>query len=286
MIKDCKISGFADEINGKFQVQLQVMKELGQKYVEFRTADGIGVADLTIPQALQYKAEMEKEGVKVSAVGSPIGKIGILEDFEPHFQKYCHVVELAKVFETPYIRTFSFYSPKDESIASYREEVMKRLERMVEYAVKHNVILLHENEKGIYGDVASRCKDLMEHFYGEHYQCTFDFANFVQCNQDTLEAYEMLKPYIRYIHVKDARVFDGEVVLAGDGDGNVKKIFHLLNQQDFQGYLSLEPHLTNFLGFSSLEKDAAKRKEENGIQAYKSAYHRLEELILESSNIS
>ncbi len=33
MLKNCRISGFADEINRDFDVQMAVLKELGQKYV-------------------------------------------------------------------------------------------------------------------------------------------------------------------------------------------------------------------------------------------------------------
>ena len=57
-------------------------------------------------------------------------------------------------------------------------------------------------EKGIYGDNAPRCLELIKQFYGDAFRCTFDFANFVQCRQDTLAAYEMLKPYITYYIVK------------------------------------------------------------------------------------
>ena len=48
MLSDCRISGFADEINKDFDIQLSVLKELGQEYVELRSADGTGVADLSL----------------------------------------------------------------------------------------------------------------------------------------------------------------------------------------------------------------------------------------------
>ena len=134
----------------------------------------------------------------------------------------------------------------------YKEEVFSRMKRMVDYAVEQDVVLLHENEKEIYGDIASRCLELMEAFYGDHFKGVFDFANFVQCGQDTLEAYEMLKPYIFYIHIKDALQEDGEVVLPGDGDGNVKEILSMLDSTGYKGFLSLEPHLVSFDGLDKL----------------------------------
>lgn len=281
MLKNCKISGFADEINKSMEVQLEVMAELGQKYIELRSADGINVADLTAEKAEQLHGLLESRGVKVSALGSPIGKISITDDFEPHFEKFCHVVDLAKIFRTPYIRMFSFFMPEGEEPETYREEVFRRTAKMVDYAREHQVILLHENEKEIYGDTARRCLDLMEKFYGENYQCTFDFSNFVQCGQDTMEAYKMLKPYITYIHVKDALAENGEVVLPGDGAGNVREIMALLEESGFEGFLSLEPHLTDFAGLENLEKHMREKKEQDGIEAYKKAYERLLEICAE-----
>ena len=81
----------------------------------------------------------------------------------------------------------------------------------MDYASANDTLLLHENEKDIYGAMAPECKKLMDTFYGDHFKAIFDFANFVQCGQDTLEAYEMLKSYIAYIHVKDALKSDQSV---------------------------------------------------------------------------
>lgn len=279
MLDNCRISGFADEINKDFNVQLKVLKELGQEFIELRSADGIGVADLTAEVASELGARMKAAGIRVSSIGSPVGKIKITDEFEPHFETFCRVVELAKLWEVPYIRMFSFYMPKEEAPEAYKEEVFSRMERMVNYAAEKEVVLLHENEKEIYGDVGSRCLELMKHFYGEHFKCVFDFANFVQCGQDTMEAYEMLKPYIFYIHVKDARKADGEVVLPGEGDGRVKEILAMLDGGGYDGYLSLEPHLVSFAGFDQLEQEARERREQDGIAAYKKAHGRLLELI-------
>ena len=152
---------------------------------------------------------------------------------------------------------------------------------MVEYAAREGLLLLHENEKAIYGDMACRCRKLMDTFYGPHYQCVFDFANFVQCGQDTLEAYELLKPFISYVHIKDALKTDGSVVPAGMGDGHVAKILEMLDQAGYQGYLSLEPHLADFKGFADLEKDGNidQGRRLTGEEAYTLAYRSLMKVL-------
>lgn len=279
MLKECNISGFSDEIDQSIDKQIEVLQELGQKYIELRNADGINVSDLTIQQAETVYDKLSTAGIGVSSIGSPVGKISICDDFAPHLVLLDHTLELAQLFETPYVRMFSFYVPEGMA-ADYEMEVFRRTEQMIEHAAKKNITLLHENEKEIYGDIAVRCKNLMEHFYGENYKAVFDFANFVQCGQDTLEAYELLRSYIEYVHVKDARQADGEVVLAGDGDGHVKELLQKFDKDGYHGYLSLEPHLSNFVGFDRLEQGKSEKRFTDEIAAYKSAYDRLQQLLI------
>ncbi len=254
-----QLTGFADEIHPSFEKQLTVARQTGVNAIEIRGVNGRGIQSYTPGEAEALQAQLKERGMHVSSIGSPIGKQPITEDFEPHFALFQNVVELCKVFGTRNIRMFSFYVPAGQT-EKYRDEVMRRMERMVEYAARQDVVLLHENEKGIYGDIAPRCLQLMQRFYGEHFKAVFDFANFIQCGQETLEAYDMLKPYIAYIHIKDARAENGQVTPAGWGDGCVREILGRLKDTGYQGYLSLEPHLTDFTGFRGLENGGAEDK--------------------------
>ena len=279
ILTKCPVSCFADEIDVSVDKQIALLQELGIGWIEFRSGDGKGVADYTEKEAEMLMSRLSANGIRISAVGSPIGKIDITQDFEPHFETYRHIVELAGILDTSFIRMFSFFMPEGEEPDKFRDEVMRRMDRMVEYAAGRNVVLLHENEKGIYGDSAARCLDLMKLFYGDHFRCTFDFANFVQCGQDTMEAYEMLRPYISYIHVKDAMRESGDVVPAGTGDGNVAEIQNRLDEEGYAGFLSLEPHLADFAGLKSLEKEVKERGRTDGEEAFCTAYRALEKLL-------
>ena len=279
ILTKCPVSCFADEIDVSVDKQIALLQELGIGWIEFRSGDGKGVADYTEKEAEMLMSRLSANGIRISAVGSPIGKIDITQDFEPHFETYRHIVELAGILDTSFIRMFSFFMPEGEEPDKFRDEVMRRMDLMVEYAAGRNVVLLHENEKGIYGDSAARCLDLMKLFYGDHFRCTFDFANFVQCGQDTLEAYEMLRPYISYIHVKDALRENGDVVPAGAGDGNVAEILNRLDEEGYAGFLSLEPHLADFAGLKSLEMEVKERGRTDGEEAFCTAYRALEKLL-------
>ena len=127
--------------------------------------------------------------------------------------------------------------------------------------------------------MAEGCLDIMKQFYGEHFKAVFDFANFVQARQDTLEAYEMLKPYIAYIHVKDALWENGSVVPAGYGDGNVKEILKKLKADGYKGFLSLEPHLSDFTGFAALAKNGKIESKLSGEEAFTLAHDSLVKIL-------
>lgn len=127
---------------------------------------------------------------------------------------------------------------------------------MQEMAKSCGVTLCHENEKGIYGDVPERCFEI--HKALPEIKGVFDPANFIQCGVDTLKAWDILSPYIKYMHIKDA-LSDGRVVPAGCGVGSVEEIakkFIAMGGSDF----TIEPHLTVFKGLSGLEREGEKSK--------------------------
>ncbi len=253
MEKYNRITGFADEIAQELDTQIKSLKKLDVHYVEMRGVDGNNLIFHTDEKVKEIKGKLDDAGIALSALGSPLGKIGIDEDFDKHLEEFKRACEIAHMMDTKNIRMFSFYI-SDEQRNSMKDEVFERLGRFVDYASRNDIVLLHENEKGIYGEKAPECRELMDSFAGEHFKAIFDFANFVQAGQDTLEAYELLKDHIAYIHVKDARKENGTVVPAGYGDGNVEAILGRLFEKGFDGFLSLEPHLFDFKGFAGLER--------------------------------
>ncbi len=282
MKKQWKISGFADEIASDLQLQIEGLQKLGMHFVEMRGVDGKNLIYHTDGKVREIKRKMDDAGIALSACGTPLGKIDIGDPFAPHLEELKRAADVAHAMGTENIRMFSFYVPA-ESRKEYRNTVFDRMGQMVRCAEESDVVLLHENEKGIYGEMAAECLELMETFHGNHFKAVFDFANFVQAGQDTLEAYELLKPYIAYIHIKDAVAGSGNVVPAGMGDGHVAEIMHDLLRSGFDGFLSIEPHLGRFTGFELLEKNGisipADTEALEGFEAFALAYRSLLQVL-------
>ncbi len=248
-----KLSGFADEISEKTDMQFSTLNKLGMSYVELRGIDGKNISKLNEDELLSLKEKLLRYGIRVSSIGSPIGKVKITEPFEEHFNLFKHVVHIAKTLDALYIRMFSFYHDGEEWTDEEEKEVYWRLEQLIAYAKEEGVVLLHENEKDIYGDTLERCLTLMERLHCENFRAVFDPANFVQVGQKPAEAFQKLKPYVGYMHIKDSEMESQKVVPAGCGDGDIPSIVHELLADGYEGFFSLEPHLGNFAGLAELE---------------------------------
>ncbi|MBR4887851.1 MAG: sugar phosphate isomerase/epimerase [Clostridia bacterium] len=245
------LAAFADEAGKAVSEQISAMVDNGIKYLEVRGVGEKNIVDLTIDEAKELKKQLADSGLGTWSIGSPIGKININDEFEPHIEKFKHVLELANTLEAGSIRMFSFFMPKDEDPTPYRNKVIEQLSVLTEIAKGTGVDLCHENEKGIYGDIAVRCLDILKNVPG--LKAVFDPANFVQSGQETLEAWDMLHDYVKYMHIKDA-VLAGDVVPAGTGEGKIPQLLPLYAAQGGK-ILTMEPHLFEFAGLAGLEQE-------------------------------
>jgi len=248
------LSGFADEISPEPGVQLETLAAESIRYLELRSAWSANVVSLTDAELASFRWEIEDAGVRVSAIGSPIGKIGIGAPLGPELERMRRIADIAGMFGTTIVRVFSFFIPAGEPPERYRQAVIDRMGALAQIAAERGIVLAHENEKEIYGDIPERCADLIASVGSPALRATFDAANFVQCGvRPHTDGYELLRPHLVYLQVKDALAATGQVVPAGRGDGEVRETLAALAASGFSGYASLEPHLAaagRYGGFS------------------------------------
>ncbi len=245
------LSAFADEYAEDFSLQLEALSRFGIRYIELRHINGKNVSVLTLDEAKEAKKLLDSYGIKVSSIGSPLGKIRLDGDVEEHFATARRVFEYANLFGARLVRVFSFYAPEGESISRCKDRVLEELARLLKLAKEYGVTLCHENEALIYGDTPERCRELLD-FFGGELKCVFDMGNFVLEGVSPLEAYGILKEHIAYFHVKDA-LKQGAIVPAGKGDACIREILDAhgaYSDNDF--FVSLEPHLQTFSGLNAL----------------------------------
>ena len=249
-MKNVKLFAFADEASPNVDGQIDAMVRNGLHGLEIRGVDGLNVSKITVEKAKEVRNKLDDEGLATWSVGSPIGKIGMVDDFEAHKDVFRHTLEVADILGAKQIRLFSFYIPENENADTCEEQVIDRLGQLLTLAAGSGATLCHQNETGTLGDTAARW--LRVHQQLPPLIAVFDPANFVQSGVDTLRAWEVLNPYVYYMHVKDACP-DGKVVPAGCGAGNVKEIArrYLLSGGSV---FTMEPHLKVFDGLAELER--------------------------------
>ncbi len=247
-MKQFTLAAFADEAGSDVEVQIRALQENGIPCLEIRGVGDKNITALTMDEAKELKKRLDDAGISVWSIGSPLGKISVGDEFAPHLDTFKHTLELSRVLGAGNIRMFSFFCPKGEA-AYCRDIVFERLHQFCAAAQGSGITLCHENEKGIYGDTADRCLDILRNFPA--IKAVYDPANFLQCGEDTIRAWELLEPYIAYMHVKDVRE-DGVVVPAGQGHGRIPELLERYEKMGGQ-VLTLEPHLAVFKGLDALE---------------------------------
>ncbi|OLS40586.1 sugar phosphate isomerase/epimerase [Bacillus sp. MRMR6] len=287
MSQDLLISGFSDEISSDFDTQLKVVSNLGMEYISLRGIDGKNIGDFTVDEIKEkVQPRLQKAGISVSSIGSPIGKVFINDEEGFAKQKLMldTLCKISNLLDCKYMRIFSFYIPKGENADQYRGEVVRKLKEFTAIASKYNVILLHENEKDIFGDIARRCHEILTEVDSPYFKGIFDFANFVQCGEDTGECYDLLKGEIVYIHIKDAVTADSQNVVCGTGEGKIPEILAQFIASGYKGFLTLEPHLVLFDSLKDLELEDATEVIKNnkgldGAGGYKLQYEALLDIL-------
>lgn len=241
-----KLSAFADEAAEDFleQVKFLVREKVG--FIEPRFIDKKNIMDLKQKELADARKMIRDHGLKVSAIGSPIGKVKLDEPFEPHLDKFKRAIELAVFFDTPFIRTFSYYAPQGKNIDDYRNQVMERMSAKAELLKNVDVTMVHENEAHIYGHSAANCADIVKTVNSKKLRLVYDPANFVwgEKIQDNIKScWPLMKPYVVHVHIKDWKLGANTGSVPGDGDGQIEELLTELAAGGYDGCLTMEPHL-------------------------------------------
>jgi 3-dehydroshikimate dehydratase len=242
-VSKLRLAAFADEISRDLAEQMDVLDTLAIRSIELRGVWGKNALDLEEEEIAAIERACQERSFRIPVIGSPIGKIGIGDDFEPELRRFEWALDLAERFGAA-IRVFSFYVPKGDDPETHREAVLDRMEALATRAGARGVMLFHENESDIYGESAQRCRDLIDAVGSPYLRACFDAANFiVKGHRPWPDAWDLLADVVEHVHVKDARFADRSICPAGEGDANYAAILRALKAKGYSGLLTLEPHL-------------------------------------------
>lgn len=248
---DFILSAFPDEYAEDLKEQCEALARFGIPYMEMRGVNGKNVASLGTEEVKQAKSILADYGIKVSAIGSPLGKIKADGDLRAHRETARRVFAAANELGASNVRIFSFYLPEGKTREECRGKIFDELGELVQLSEEFGVTLCHENEALIYGESPEKCLEILDYFGGKM-KAVFDMGNFVLDGFNPAEAYRILKKHIEYFHIKDA-LYAGAVVPAGKGEAKIREILCAYKSDSVKDtFITLEPHLQTFTGLNAL----------------------------------
>ncbi len=275
------LSAFADEAGATLDEQIAALRENGIGYIEPRCIDGKNIIDIGEAELKEIYEKLSSNGIRVSSLGSPIGKFSIDDNFDEHLKAFEKAIRACKILKTDKMRMFSFYVSQ-ENLKEKRDEVIRRLNVMARIAADAGITLCHENESLIYGQMPAEVEDVIKNVPG--IKAVFDAANYRMNNADVYDGINATLINLGYMHIKDA-IFESQMIVpAGEGEGKIGEIIDIVNEKcDFPVYLSLEPHLFGFAAYQLIDSHELKGKYsyKNAREAFDTAAQSLKKLLTE-----
>lgn len=240
------VSAFADEAGDSCEEQIEALGKAGLRHIDIRSMDGFNITVMPVGHAHEVKRKLDGAGITVAMFGTPIGKIDIADDMDIDVQKLLHLGELAPVLGCNAARIFSYFNQEGRPHEEWRQESLSRLRQLRDLASELGLVLYHENERHIYGDLGDDvlvlARELRDGADGV-FRTIFDFDNYNQNGDNVWENWLKLRDCTDAIHLKDSR--EGQHVPAGQGTGYVREILADAVERGWQGSLAIEPHLSH-----------------------------------------
>jgi fatty-acyl-CoA synthase len=209
------------------------IRGLGQ---EIRAAKARPFTEQELPRTLEHLASL---GLEVTCFTAGL----CLKDQENRKEVLAEgfeYLDLAARAGVPYIRVLADRSPAPESPVD-DAVVAATLAVLASYAEYRGVTILVETN-GVYSD-SKRLRQLVETVASPNVAVLWDVHHpYRFANESVAETYQNLAPYIRYVHVKDSVIEDGNLRyrLMGQGDLPVREALDILAANGYEGYVSLE----------------------------------------------
>ncbi len=237
------LSAFSDEAGPSADQQINALLRAGLRFIDIRNIDGHSITELPIEQAKIVKLKLDDHGITTQMLGSPIGKIQVDDELLLDIDKLNHLGEMAPIFGCGAVRMFSYYNKSELSHDEWQKHTLERLSTLRDRAEKMGLILYHENERHIFGDLTADVETLAT-LRNANFKLIFDFDNYQQSGEDVWATWERLRDRTDAIHLKDSTE-DNMHVPVGQGNGQVEKILADAVKTGWSGPVTLEPHLTH-----------------------------------------
>jgi sugar phosphate isomerase/epimerase len=220
------LSAFADEAaNSKSVVeQFAVLAALGLEYYSPRflnvTGEVKNIMKLDKSELKTVKNLQNDYGLRVTSIGSPIGKVKLIDfddgtqnRFVP-FVRYLKedvalAIDRAEALDAHMIRGFSFYHPRGTDPTPHLPQAAEQLAAIAERCAEAGLVFALEVEANLIGQNGRLMAELARRVDRPNLVCIFDGGNISSQNLDPvrcLAEYAAMRKYLGYLHIKDYKI--------------------------------------------------------------------------------
>ena len=250
--KQPPISLFCDELTPEPSRQIEVLVDLELEHVDLRSAWNVDILALDQERLGRLAILFVGAGIRVACLATRIGKRMRVDETERLETALARAFAMAELFEVRLIRIFGFLAPAGEGVepATVRE-VTDRLGAFAACADRRGVTLLLETERGLVVDGPDPALDVLRAVDSPALRYIWDAGNMVDLgiSRPTERWFDLLAPYVEYVHVKDGRLGASHTCYPGAGDGQVRELLTRLCGRGYRGVLSLEPNVGRLAEF-------------------------------------
>lgn len=218
-------------------------KDLGFDGIEVRGINHQLYAPSAIPfqqeHILETKARLTQLNLEISCLSSSCYLFDT-NNLKQHLLDGMAYIDLAYELGVKYVRVLGDREPHVTNAIDITV-VQSSLLSLADYARNKDVTLLIETN-GVFAN-SSDMKSFMEGLNTDNVGVLWDIHHPYTFMKEPLEqTYYTLKPFIKYIHVKDSVIINEKVQykMVGEGDIPIKRLIKTLTSEQYEGYVVLE----------------------------------------------
>lgn len=269
------LTGFVDEVDDDLRTQVDTARELGWSSIELRTVGAGNVDALDAAAFESLEAILLESDLGVSSFGSTIANWGRGLEADPaeDLEALRRCAPRMHRLGARFLRVMSYRSPAPEPAdGPVGAEVVRRLRDLAAAAEDEGIVLVHENCETWGGQSVDHTRRLLDSIPSDSFALVYDTGNPVGSidlrgeppygYQDPLAFLRDVRDRVAYVHIKDCRRNEQgvEYVMAGEGDARIPEILNFLAETDYEGPISIEPHMGDVFHDPSKRAEAGYRR--------------------------
>lgn len=210
---------------GKEEI-LRYYAELGLKEFEIFTNEGIGsYFDISGDNADSFAEIASRWGINIHSFHLPVYRS---EDHETSIERIKKAVDAAVKLKAKIV-LFK---------AASKEEYLRSGPELIPFIVEKGLVPVLQNHSNSPLETIDDVEYVLKKMGNKELKILLEVGHYIKAGESWETALEKFKDRIVLVHIKDFK--NGESVAFGDGEVDFKKLFHLLNEAEYNGKYVLE----------------------------------------------